>query len=110
MSVKYLCTISMIITCRLSISAQADTALTPSAKYKTLYFYTYGLQAYGPDNQCITDLKKKFGFDKITKAGCIVRPGQLRRWQRHNERIEKKMEKRHGADWREKYKAELAKC
>jgi hypothetical protein len=108
---KRLFILFIISTFQLAALGQTDSSNIRHKKYKTLYFYTWGLQSnWGYKNKCAIDLEKQYGFDDKTKAGCIVKSGQMRRWERHNERVERKMEKRHGKDWHKKFDAELAKC
>ena len=80
-------------------------------KNKTLHLYTWGTPAYGEErDSCVILLSKYYGFDEKTKAGCTLTFGQERRWTRHNNRVEKKLKKRYGENWEEKYDAELSKC
>lgn len=39
-----------------------------------------------------------------------MRPGQARRWDRHNNRVDRKLDKRNGKDWRDRYYEELSQC
>ena len=77
-------------------------------KYETLHFFAYGVPSYY--SQCEIDLRKQYGFDEVLKAGCYVKRGQARRYDRHNYRIEKKMEKRHGKDWHKQFDDDVSKC
>ena len=77
-------------------------------KYKTIHFFSYGVISWY--SQCEVELRKQYGFDEIMKAGCYVKRGQVWRWELHNYRMEKKMEKRFGEDWHKKFDTELAKC
>lgn len=79
-------------------------------KEKLLKYYTYGLPAYrGCDMECMTEIAKKYGFENVTKAGCVVKPGQVRRWERHNKKVDKKLIARNGEGWKEKYNADFTK-
>jgi hypothetical protein len=92
----------------LEIILQRQSCPSEQNKYKTLHFYSYGVPSWY--SQCEINLRKQYGFDEIMKAGCYARRGQMRRWERHNYKIEKEMEKRHGENWHKKYDAELANC
>ena len=107
---KILFILFIISTFQLAAFGQTDSSNIRHKKYKTLYFYTWGLPSFLDEKKCAIDLGKQYGFDDKTKAGCVVKYGQSRRWARHNERVERKMEKRHGKDWHKKFNAELAKC
>jgi len=73
---------------------QADSAKTIHKKYKTLYFYTHGLPSYwGAEKQCSINLRKQYGFDYMRKAGCIVKQGKVRRWERHNKELKENWQK-----------------
>jgi hypothetical protein len=86
---------------------------TPEQKkhYRIVYFYSYGLHAYWDDDKkCQSKCQKDFGFGYKVKAGCVVRPLQLARLKAHNTRIENKMIRRFGADWKDQYEKALKKC
>jgi hypothetical protein len=95
---------------------QIDTSGIEQKKYKMLYFYTFGLicSLDGENGnkfyKCDLELKKKYGFGYIRKAGCVVRTRQLRRWTRHNKMVEIRLTLRHGKNWYQKYEAELNQC
>jgi hypothetical protein len=55
-------------------------------------------------------IKSKYGFEEKRVAGCVVGPLRLLRWNTHNRRSERKMKKRHGENWREKYELERRNC
>lgn len=109
---------SRIFTCILLLGSSfqtfafSDTLKTSKTKpYKIVYRYSWGLySAWGPENECVKDLKIKYGYDTKTKAGCLVSSGQRRRWVRHNKKVEKIMAKRHGENWSEKFELELNNC
>ena len=89
-----------------------DTA-TAGRKYRMLRIYTYGLPAYGDMDEtspCIAEAQKFYGFRYVRKAGCVVRLMQVWRWDLHNNRVERKMTRRFGADWRDRYYEKLNEC
>ncbi|TND01797.1 MAG: hypothetical protein FD123_4173 [Bacteroidetes bacterium] len=84
---------------------------TKSKKHRLLRYYTYGLGAYGGcDDQCEKEVSKKYGFINKEKAGCVVRPGQQKRWDKHNRKVNEKLKARNGGNWRDKYYEEINQC
>ena len=78
--------------------------------YRTLYFYSVGLQPFwGGGEKCISKNQKEFGFGyKVKKA--TLKPLKLLHIKRHNQRVEKKMVRRFGADWKDQYQKAVRKC
>jgi hypothetical protein len=88
-----------------------DTAALKPKKYKILRYYKFGLYGYGcGEEKCEREISLKYGFVNIEKAGCEVSRGQQRRWNRHNNRITKKLQARHWEGWRDKYLTEINQC
>lgn len=86
-------------------------SIQQSTKYKTLYRYTYGLQRHKQIvDDCRKELSEIYGYTDKVVAGCLVTSWQVMRWDRHNKRVSKKMERRFGKDWKEKYNSDLKKC
>ncbi|MCD6065260.1 MAG: hypothetical protein K0S33_86 [Bacteroidetes bacterium] len=85
--------------------------LSAQSPRKALRYYNFGMSAYrGCSDTCETNIAQEYGLINIQKAGCVVRPGQVRRWNRHNKKVDSKLAKRHGEGWRDKYYAGLADC
>ncbi len=103
----------LLLTCGKIHAGNVDS-VTINKTYKTLHFYMYGTPAYdweeGGGDACHAGIQKKFGFDYQTKAGCTLRHLQLVRYERHNDRVENKLVKRFGDNWREQYNKELEQC
>lgn len=84
-------------------------------KHKTLYFYEWGLSLPFDEidfkiMQCKNTLNNKYGFDSVNKGGCRVPRFKRFLWEIHNNRIERKLKRRHGDNWRENYSKELSDC
>jgi hypothetical protein len=80
-------------------------------RHPKIYFFTAGLQAYGPEQMgCRNRQAAKMSFGYKRKAGCVVGPLKYARIRSHNKRVEEKMVKRYGADWRKKYQELLKDC
>uniref|UniRef100_UPI00404A2628 FEKKY domain-containing protein n=1 Tax=Flavobacterium sp. TaxID=239 RepID=UPI00404A2628 len=77
-----------------------------------LHFYTYGLPDFEEEYNhiCKNKLNEKYGFDYQMIAGCVVKMKDVKKWNRHNKKIEKKLKKRNGKNWRQAYEIELKKC
>jgi len=95
-----------------SMAKASDHTLSPDHKhYRKLHMYLFGLQAYDYGNPaCRTDLEGKYGFNYKEKAGCEVKRIQSFLWDRHNEKVERKMIRRFGKDWEDKYMTDIEKC
>lgn len=88
-----------------------DTLMTEHKTYKTLRYYTFGTQAYGGcDEECEKEISKKYGFVNREKSGGMVKSRQKKRWDKHNKKVEEKLNIRHGPNWRDKYYAEISQC
>lgn len=60
-----------------------------------LHFYTYGLLGFEAeyDYICKNNLNIKYGFDYEIVAGCVVKKRDVKKWERHNRKVERKLEK-----------------
>ncbi|MGZ4048983.1 MAG: FEKKY domain-containing protein [Bacteroidia bacterium] len=80
-------------------------------RYKKIYFYTAGLQAYDESKGSCRDIQAaKMSFGYRRKAGCVVGPIKYARIHAHNNKVEKKLKKRFGDNWREQYEKLLVDC
>lgn len=84
-------------------------------KYKTLHFYEWGLSLPFDEMDfkflnCKNTLNNKYCFDSVNKGGCRIPRLKRYFWTRHNNRIERKLKRRHGENWRENYSKELSDC
>ena len=105
---------NLLFTAALLLAAtlcRAQPRKPPGMHFRTLHYYTYGLQAF-PDepSPCYKDIQKRYCIVYKVKAGCVLRPGQQLRYQLHNARIDKKQRRRFGDDWYEQYRKALAAC
>lgn len=104
----------LLLTVMLLMAAycNAQPKPAPVKHFKTLHFYTYGLQAFPDDNpgNCYQEVQKRYSIAYKRKAGCVVSHARLLRYQLHNVRIEKKERKRFGDNWYEEYRKALAAC
>ncbi len=75
------------------------------AQSKRLYkVYAFGRGQHKPDS-CEMKISTKYGM-RVVNAGCIV---TLRKdW--HNQRMERKLNRRNGEDWKERYRNEIKQC
>ncbi len=82
-------------------------------KYRVIEFYKWGMPGFGyPDIYlaCEDSLQHKYGFVYSFKAGCVPSYKQVKIWTRHNNKCERRMIRRHGSEWRMKYRMEFDKC
>jgi hypothetical protein len=92
-------------------SFASNDSLQVQKKYKRVYFYSAGLQAFGPEmRECQNKQAEKMGFGYKRKGGCIIRPLKYARLHAHNYRVEKKLVKRFGDNWHDQYNKLLADC
>jgi hypothetical protein len=87
-----------------------DAPKEEQEKGRLLRLYSFGTSAYSFTDSCELAASKKYGFRSVEKAGCVMRPGQARRWDRHNEKVHRKLDKRNGSGWWDKYIAEASDC
>jgi hypothetical protein len=94
-----------------ALGAYASDSLQVSHKYRRIYFFTAGLQAYSLEvMNCRNEQAKKMSFGYKRKAGCVVGPIKWLRIQSHNKHVEHKMVRRFGTGWRKSYEALLRAC
>lgn len=86
-------------------SAKDDTS-------QIYHFYIFGLLGFDEnyDQGCKNELNQKYGFDYQLVAGCSVETKEVKKWNRHNRRVERKLRKRNGKNWRANYNNELKNC
>ena len=94
------------------LNSFASDSLKTQSKYRKLYFFTYGLSAYSERNQINgeDDVANKMGFGYRRKAGCIVGTIKNAHITLHKKRVDKKLKKRFGNNWREQYETAIKKC
>jgi hypothetical protein len=80
------------------------------SKLKTIYYKQWGKMRFNKNVNCENSLQTKYGFSYKVVAGCIVKSSRVKRWNNYNYRMEQKMNKRHGEEWRKKYITELDVC
>jgi hypothetical protein len=103
--------LSFMLLAALSTMAEpVDASKEHHRKGRLLRLYSYGLPAYSFTDSCELMASKKSGFKVIVKAGCVIRGGQICRWDLHNKRVERKLDKRNGPDWWDKYILEASNC
>lgn len=88
-ALNYILFFSLILSFQNSFAS--NDSLQVQKKYKRIYFYSAGLQAFGPEmRECQNKQAEKMGFGYKIKGGCIIRPLKYARLQAHNYRVEKK--------------------
>lgn len=82
----------------------------PKKHYRTIYFYSVGIQPFwGGGEKCVSKCQKEFGFGyKVKKV--TLSPLKILHIKNHNKRVEKKMVRRFGADWKKQYENAVKKC
>ena len=89
----------------------AGDSLKIQRRYKKIYFFTAGLRAYDESKGSCRDLQAaKMSFGYRRKAGCVVGPIKYARIHIHNSKVERKLKKRFGDNWREQYDKLLVDC
>ena len=92
-------------------SVKASDSLVIKKYAKRIWFFTAGLQAYTDEAMdCHNKQAAKMSFGYKRKAGCVVGPVKYVRIKNHNRRVEKKMLKRYGTDWKNMYESLLKNC
>lgn len=86
-----------------------DTTLH-SKKEKTVYFYSWGYPDFKSDDACQISIKQQYGFDDKRVGGCDEPVRKIRKWKRHNRRMQFIMNLKHGVKWRDHYDRELENC
>lgn len=78
----------------------------------TVYIYTWGINE-NPilQTKCALRLQKKYGFGYQSQGSCMMDDlERIRRFNTHNREVRAILEERHGADWEERFEAELENC
>ena len=89
----------------------ATDSLATQKHFHKIYFYSVGLESFSPEmTVCGNEQAAKMGFGFKIKGGCVVGRLKFKRVQSHNYRVEKKLVKRFGEDWRKQYDKLLLHC
>jgi len=78
----------------------------------TVYIYTWGINE-NPilQTKCAVKLQEKYGFAYQSQGSCMMDDlSRMRRFNAHNREVRAILEERHGADWEERFDAELENC
>ena len=110
MKYKKFSLILLVISIQYSLFAQSASLKIDSKKDTLLYIYIYGKFNPNHYDPCTETTRIKYGYDFKAKAGCVVKIGDARRWKRHNKRVEKKLIKRNGIDWKIRYEDDVKEC
>jgi hypothetical protein len=89
-----------------------ESATIESTDSTTVYIYTWGINE-NPilQTKCAVKLQKKYGFGYQSQGSCMMDDlDRMRRFNAHNREVRAILEARHGADWEERFEAELEEC
>lgn len=68
--------------------------------------YLYGLSSMEWDNP-LQEAAKKFGYSHYRIGGCVLPENLRRHAQKHNKKLEQRLIKKHGTNWKENYNQEI---
>jgi hypothetical protein len=80
---------------------------------KNVVFYDWGWAYFGGGDKfdkCEDSFQIRYGFTNKRVGGCLNKPSKRFVWRMHNKQSERKMKRRHGTNWREKFNRELDAC
>ena len=91
------------------IDKNISTQLSDST---TVYIYTWGI-IENPvlQTKCAVKLQEQYGFGYQSQGSCMMDDlDRMRRFNAHNREVRAILEDRHGADWEERFDADLENC
>lgn len=96
--------LSLLLCLTLAAFEKAQAAAPDTA---TVSFHSYGLIRGGGDAPR-SIVAKRWHIEYRTVAGCVVTEGIVDSAKQHNEKSEAILTRRHGADWKKRFDAEVA--
>ena len=110
MTAFFICFYSLF--CSPAANPASSAPPPPDTDYARIVIYTWGLTATPVlQDDCALELQTQYGFTYQSRGGCMTDDLQkLSLLNAHNRRAYYELEMRHGADWRARYKEELAVC
>lgn len=85
----------------LTFAQQSDTPLVK---------YQWGVLVFDPDIMCKLEIMDKYGFCYKRVADCEVSTKELAKWERHNRKIDRKLKRKNGKEWKERFWEEIENC
>ncbi len=106
----YFLVLLLAIFIKVDIYAQDTSKANESYEIVEIYIWGYPMSYNDWNVGCIKALQQKYGFTEVGVGGCVVDGKELKKWEKHNKKANKKMEERHGENWRVKYYDEYKGC